>query len=137
MDIGASDIDRWHRERGWLKIGYHYVITRDGSVPPGRAHDEIGAHAKGHNARSVGICLVGGVSETEREPERNFTESQWGSLGNVVDSMVRQYPGVRVIGHNRVSNKACPSFDVGEWYEQHRNKRWKGVPRWWHRDYPD
>ena len=68
----CRDIDRWHRERGWLKIGYHYVIKRDGTVETGRELEEVGAHAKGHNAISVGICMVGGLSE-DNEPETNFT----------------------------------------------------------------
>ena len=45
QNIGAKDIDRWHRERGWLKIGYHKVIKRDGTVEQGREDDAIGAHS--------------------------------------------------------------------------------------------
>ena len=59
MDIGAADIDRWHRQRGWRKIGYHYVIRRNGEVETGRDMDAVGAHCKGMNDKSVSICLVG------------------------------------------------------------------------------
>ena len=115
MKVDASVIDRWHRERGWLKIGYHYVINRDGSIESGRDMEAIGAHAKGHNANSIGVCLVGGLSE-DGEPEDNFTDIQWKSLGLVVDGLKAEYPEAEVIGHNSISNKSCPCFDVGEWY---------------------
>lgn len=114
MDIGASDIDRWHRERGWLKIGYHYVIKRDGQLEEGRDIEDVGAHAKGHNASSVGICMVGGVDENMK-PEDNFTDEQWITLETTVDMLEEKYSGVEVIGHNDVSSKACPSFNVGDW----------------------
>ena len=69
MDIGAKEIDRWHRERGWLKIGYHKVITRKGEVQNGRGIDEIGAHVRDHNHHSIGICLVGGCTEEDVNKE--------------------------------------------------------------------
>ena len=56
-------IHRWHLQRGWLGCGYHYVIHRDGSVFQGRSVDTIGAHARGYNERSVGICVVGNFEE--------------------------------------------------------------------------
>ena len=119
MDVDAETIDRWHRERGGLKIGYHYVIKRDGTVETGRELEEVGAHAKGHNAISVGICLIGGLSE-DNEPENNFTDEQWDALGTLVDSLKAKYPEASVIGHNDVSDKACPTFNVGEWYEGYK-----------------
>ena len=115
MDIGLAEIDRWHRSRGWLKVGYHYIIRRDGTVEKGRSHEVIGAHAKGHNATSVGVCLVGGVDDANK-PEDNFTPEQWGALEELVNLLVEEYPMVSVIGHNEVdSNKECPSFDVQDW----------------------
>ena len=79
QDIGSNDIDRWHREKGWLKIGYHLVITRDGTLELGRDLDEVGAHAYGHNANSVGVCMVGGIDE-DGQPDDNFTSEQWNTL---------------------------------------------------------
>ena len=114
-DIGAVDINRWHKERGWSGIGYHYVIRRDGSIDIGRHATAIGAHAYGHNATSVGVCLIGGMSEDMSEPEDNFTPLQWRYLEQLVFTLRQVYPDARVIGHNEVSVKACPSFDVQEW----------------------
>ena len=115
MNVDATVIDRWHRERGWLKIGYHYVISRDGSIEIGRNEDTVGAHAKGYNSTSIGICLVGGMSE-DGEPVSNFTEEQLLMLTRLVDGLKTKYPDSKVIGHNNVSSKTCPNFDVGEWY---------------------
>ncbi len=55
----VEGINRWHKERGWHGIGYHYVIYTDGSVHEGRSTDKVGAHAKGRNSTHIGICLVG------------------------------------------------------------------------------
>lgn len=116
MDVGAKEIDRWHRERGWLGIGYHFVIRRDGKVETGRQIDAPGAHAEGYNAKSVGVCLVGGINEKGR-PECNFTEAQWASLSSLVRSLKETYPSAKVIGHSDVNpGKACPCFDVPAWY---------------------
>ena len=59
MDVGVEDIRRWHLAKGWSDIGYHYVITRNGTPQTGRPEGEIGAHVHGYNARSVGINLSG------------------------------------------------------------------------------
>jgi len=119
MDTSAADIDRWHRERGWLKIGYHYVIRRDGSIETGRELNEIGAHAKGYNHNSVSVCMVGGLSEDGTVSETNFTDEQWESLGSTVDTLLEKYPSAKLIGHNEISEKACPTFNVGEWYDKY------------------
>ena len=115
QDIGARDIDRWHRARGFLKIGYQFVIRRDGTVEKGRDLDEVGAHAEGYNSRSVGICLVGGVEADGKTPQDNFTADQWSSLEGLLMKLKHQYPQAKIIGHREVSRKACPSFDVQAW----------------------
>ena len=58
MDITVKDIDRWHKERGWWGIGYHYLIRKNGIIEDGRPLTMVGAHAKGRN-HYVGIALVG------------------------------------------------------------------------------
>ena len=116
MDIDAKEIDRWHRERGFLRIGYHYVIKRDGTIEDGRMLNEPGAHARKYNWCSVGICMVGGVKEDDiNAAEDNFTDEQWVALYTLVQDMLGEYPLAKVIGHNEISNKFCPSFDVQNW----------------------
>lgn len=127
QNIRAAAIDAWHKARGWLMIGYHFVISRDGRLETGRPLNmnhvlepaEKGAHVQGFNGVSVGVCLVGGVSEQDVNiPENNFTASQWISLRGLITQLMNQFPGAQVVGH-RVLNpgKACPSFDVQEWLD--------------------
>jgi len=118
MDIGAPEIDQWHRQRGWRGIGYHYVIRRDGTRESGRPETRAGAHAHGYNTKSLGICMVGGIDE-DGNPENNFTEDQWGALFQLIYELLDRYPTAKIIGHNEVSNKACPSFDVQTWVVSH------------------
>lgn len=115
MDIGVTEIDGWHKQRGFDCIGYHDVIRRDGSVEQGRDIDFIGAHVKGRNAESVGVCMVGGVDKKNR-PENNFTEAQFKSLRRLLRFYMAKYPSVVIVGHRELDDgKACPSFDVQKW----------------------
>lgn len=113
-DIGRAEIDKWHRQKGWFEIGYHFVIRRNGKVETGRELMEVGAHAEGYNSVSVGVCLVGGVNE-KNIPEANFTEAQWTALIALIKNLKAKFPGAKIIGHNEVAKKACPSFNVQKW----------------------
>ena len=116
QDIDVRTIDRWHRERGFLKVGYHAVITRAGELQTGRQENETGAHCKKYNHLSLGVCVVGGVTQDDHTiPENNFTDEQWKTLKEYVTNIKEKYPDIKVIGHNEVSSKACPSFNVQEW----------------------
>lgn len=117
MNIGAKEIDTWHRARGWSGIGYHGVIRRDGKFEQGRDVNVVGAHAVGHNSYSIGICLVGGLGDDNR-PAPDFTKAQWATLKRLVNQLQEQYPEAKVIGHRDTGAlKACPSFDVATWLE--------------------
>lgn len=97
-------------------IGYHYVIKRDGEVETGRPVERQGAHVKGHNHDSVGICLVGGVDE-DNNPENNFTDEQFSTLERLLNGLLAAYPDAEVKPHNYFNpHKACPSFDVEDWW---------------------
>ncbi|QBE66855.1 N-acetylmuramoyl-L-alanine amidase [Pseudoduganella lutea] len=118
QDIGAAEIDRMHRQRGFKCIGYHFVIRRDGRVEEGRPVDQIGAHVENWNSVSVGICMVGGVSEKDvTKAEANFTEDQYGALKALLAELKLKYPKARIQGHRDFPKvaKACPSFSVADW----------------------
>lgn len=118
MDIGAKEIKQWHLQRGFQDIGYHEVIRRDGKIDHGREPDEVGAHVKGHNSESVGLCLVGGVDKKNR-PENNFTPEQFKTLKRLLRFYMAKYPKAMIIGHRDLdSGKACPSFDVQDWLRE-------------------
>ncbi|SDX88997.1 N-acetylmuramoyl-L-alanine amidase [Nitrosomonas halophila] len=118
----VRDIDLWHRQAGFRRnqnwrarqneelghIGYHFVIYTNGAVATGRHLDEVGAHARGFNARTIGICMIG----TDR-----FSPAQWESLHNGVSSLIVRYRGVKVVGHRDLPEvkKTCPGFSVDDW----------------------
>ena len=115
MDIGADTIRDWHvNGNGWRDIGYHLVIKRNGDVEKGRDINDSGAHAAGYNSKSIGLCLVGGMAE-DNSAEDNFTAQQWTSLLATVKELEVDYPSAKVIRHNEISEKECPSFDVQKW----------------------
>lgn len=121
MDIGVNEITRWHLDRGFTTIGYHVVIRRSGSIEYGRPLDVQGAHAKGFNHRSIGVCLVGGVN-SNREAESNFTDEQFSSLERVLTALQGLFPHTTVVGHRDlpVSSTKCPSFPVMRWWHKTR-----------------
>jgi N-acetyl-anhydromuramyl-L-alanine amidase AmpD len=114
MDIGAEEIRMWHLKRGWLDIGYHWVIRRDGTIEDGRPSDRPGAHARGYNHISFGICLVGGKGGD------NFTDAQWDALAGLVIGLKVGHPEREVLGHRDLPyvQKACPQFDAKDWWSK-------------------
>lgn len=119
QDIGAKEIRQWHRQKGWIDIGYHFVIRRNGTVEKGRPIDVVGAHVENWNAVSVGVCMAGGIDE-KGQPENNFTPAQFAALAELLIDLKKQYPDAQVKGHRDFPNvkKACPSFDVRQWIEE-------------------
>lgn len=107
----VSDIRRWHKERGFSDIGYHYVVYLDGTVHEGRPVSQQGAHCLGHNAHSIGVCYIGGLAADGKTPKDTRTVAQRAALRSLVERLARQY-GASVHGHREFAAKACPSFDV-------------------------
>lgn len=127
-------IDGWHKGRGFKRaygarvkqnpnlesIGYHFVIYTNGAVATGRALDEVGAHAQGNNAHSIGVCMIG---------TDHFTLPQWATLRGVIEGLAKMFPAARIVGHRDLSPdldgdgtvepsewlKTCPGFDVSTW----------------------
>lgn len=116
-DDKAADIDRWHKQRGFDRIGYHYVIDLDGTVEAGRELDCIGAHCKGHNINSIGICYIGGADCETLKPKDTRTDKQKASLLLLLKYLRQRYPNAKIYGHRDFSDKACPSFDAKKEYE--------------------
>ena len=138
-DYTVEDITKWHKQRGFRTIGYHYVIYRDGSIHPGRPIEQIGAHCAGHNTSSIGICYIGGCASDGHTPKDTRTSEQKEALRSLVLLLKASYPDATVHGHceftctrykdtphikhadcsNSCHNcphaaKACPSFSVSE-----------------------
>lgn len=115
-DFTVSDIRRWHLERGFSDVGYHYIIYRDGSVNEGRPISMIGAHCTNHNTNSIGVCYIGGV-DNKNNPKDTRTPEQKKSLVALLNTLKKAYPLATIHGHNEFANKACPSFNANLEYK--------------------
>lgn len=117
-DFKAKDIKQWHVERGFNTIGYHYVIDLDGTVEKGRDTSVPGAHCKGYNSCSIGICYIGGLNEAG-SPADTRTEAQKQSLLRLLKELRAKYPKAKIVGHRDMPNvhKACPCFNAKEEYK--------------------
>ena len=120
MDIGVKTIRKWHKQRGWRDIGYHWIIRRDGTLEKGRPEEQAGAHVAGHNKYSIGISLAGGVSEGSLTPEMNYTDEQMETLELWLKAAHARFPDAIIQGHRDFPGvaKACPCFDVKPWLEE-------------------
>lgn len=106
VTVDAQEIHRWHKEQGFLGIGYNYVVLKDGTVEAGRPEYWVGAHAKGKNTLSIGVCIVG-----TGEPEGD--QNKQAKL--LVAALKNRYPTAKVCGHNNLGDTECPGFDVDTW----------------------
>lgn len=107
-NLKASDIHQMHLGFGWDGIGYHKVILRSGEIEDGRPEYWEGAHVKGKNKISLGVCLIG---------RDFFTRKQLNSLESILRKWKAKYPHAKIIGHCDIGNtgKTCPNFDVINW----------------------
>lgn len=116
VDLSARDIDERHRKRGLLKIGYHCVIKRDGTIELGRPFNEIGAHLQDYDIKSIGICMIGGLN-TRGVNAPDYSTQQQKALYVLIKTLTFMYKDAKVIGHNKLEKTDCPSFDVEAWWE--------------------
>ena len=116
-DYTVADIRQMHKAQGWVDIGYHYLIYRDGSIHEGRNVDLIGAHCQGHNAQSIGVCYVGGVARDGKTPKDTRTQAQKDALIHLLMQLVCLSPDATIRGHRDFAANACPSFDATKEYK--------------------
>ena len=113
-------LDRCHRNRGFKGTGYHYYIRRDGEIVLTRPIELPGAHVKGWNAHSIGICYEGGLDENGY-PADTRTQAQRFTLLDLLTILRHQYPKAQILGHYQLSasiHKACPCFDCRKEYAE-------------------
>ena len=116
QDIDAATIRTWHTStpRNWSDIGYHFVVKLDGTIESGRPINRAGAHTKGQNKDSIGICYVGGL-DCSGYPKNTLTAEQRRAIKRLCRALclVLNQP-LSLHGHREYSAKACPSFEVAE-----------------------
>lgn len=127
-EVTAAEIRRWHTSpppagRGWRQVGYTDMIHLDGRVERLVDNNEDGNvdpwevtnGARGYNGVSRHVVYVGGLARDARTPKDTRTPAQARALRQYVEDFHRRNPSVRIVGHNQLAAKACPSFDVPEW----------------------
>lgn len=126
VPLSPRQLDEMQRQRGFDGCGYHYYVRRDGEICTMRPVDRPGAHAKGYNQHSIGVCYEGGLDEQGR-PADTRTELQKRSLRVLVRVLAMDFQTRRIVGHRDLSpdldgdgviepeewTKVCPCFDVG------------------------
>jgi len=117
-NFDVAEIRKWHVEgRGWSDIGYHFYIDLYGEIHKGRDISKIGAHCKGHNRNSIGICYCGGVEADGKTPKDTRNVEQKEALLAVLRTLKAMFPNAVIHSHKDFANKACPSFDATHEYE--------------------
>ena len=113
VSLSFEDCRRDHiNHRGWSDIGYHFYVTRDGEIHRGRALEKVGAHCRGHNRHSIGICYEGGLTASG-QPADTRTLPQKASLVALLRELKRIFPGALVVGHHDLNPmKTCPCFEA-------------------------
>lgn len=99
----ASQVDFYHKSKGWDGIGYNWFIEKDGRVVKGRDEAKTGAHTIGYNEKSIGICLAGNFDKTLP------TDAQVASLRKLLEDKMLQYniPSDKIVPHRTFANKTC------------------------------
>ena len=112
------DLDICHRRRGFNGTGYHFYIRKNGDIKSTRPLERIGAHTRGFNKESIGICYEGGLNERGC-PADTRTYAQKCSLLDLLRQLKTDYPTALILGHYQLSRsvrKSCPCFDAKEEY---------------------
>lgn len=131
----ADDIDRWHRKRGWNGNGYHYIILLDGSIQLGRPISKQGAHVRGFNKNSIGICYIGGLDQNNK-PKDTRTIAQKIAMFCLLQNLKEQFINAEILGHRDFSEdqnkngiiepfefiKHCPCFNAKNEYKDIKNE---------------
>jgi len=106
------------RHRGFRDIGYHFYITRDGEIHPGRPLEKVGAHCRNHNAHSIGICYEGGL-DADGQAKDTRTLEQRGSLLALLRELKKNFPKALIVGHHDLNPlKECPCYPCVEEYKE-------------------
>ena len=108
---------RCHADRFGF-TGYHYYITLDGTTYQTRHEQLVGAHAKGYNSHSLGVCYEGGYDEHGKVADTR-TKAQKKALLKLLKKLKSEHPQASIIGHRDLPGvkKACPCFDAATEYK--------------------
>ena len=102
-----DEIKKWHIDKGWDDIGYHFVIEKDGTVKKGRDLDVVGAHCRKHNVDSIGVCLAG-------RRMTDFMPIQFQVMQQLVRNLCAVFKDIEEVSPHSAYNdsKTCPNFEI-------------------------
>ena len=114
QSFDITDVDNWHKKRGFSMVGYHYYIKLDGTIQEGRNLEQVGAHCKGQNSDSIGICFEGGLNADGSKWDGPLSPQldAWNSLYQYLCFMFGNLP---IKAHYEYSEKSCPNFDPDDY----------------------
>lgn len=115
-EVSVEEVNKWHKDRGFAGIGYHYLVDLNGIVHEGRDVDLVGAHTSGYNTRSVGVCYVGGT-DAKGKAKDTRTPYQKDGLLILLTRLKQLYPYATIHSHREFANKSCPCFDAAQEYK--------------------
>lgn len=123
-DFDVNDIREWHIQQNFVDVGYHYVIKIDGTIQDGRNIRTTGAHCKGQNYGSIGICYIGGLDSNGNGKDTR-TKEQQESLYSLIDELLIAYDLTidDVYCHYQFAKKLCPCFKIEDFKEEYLS--WK------------
>ena len=116
-----AEITAWHKKAGFNTIGYHYYIDRTAKRFSGRPEAQVGAHVRGHNSKSIGVCWAGGLEHQTggNKGHWNITPAQEAELVKLIKELKTRYPNARVVGHRNLVSTQCPGrSDVEAWWAE-------------------
>ena len=124
-EFDVNDIRTWHVDgNGWSDVGYHYIVKLDGVIENGRPESKIGAHVKGNNRDSIGLCYIGGMNRDMTKWLDTRTDKQKEALLQILKDLKQKYPGAIIYGHKDFTKKKlCPSFDAKKEYQYISNEK--------------
>jgi N-acetylmuramoyl-L-alanine amidase len=110
-----SILDYWKNNLKWKNVGYHFLISEDGSVDKLAQESQVTNGVAGFNSNSIHICYKGGV-DSSGKPKDTRTDAQKEAMINLLKYFKKTYPKAEIKGHRDFgAKKACPSFDVKDW----------------------
>ena len=122
-DDPVATFRKWHMKpvsKGGLganDVGYHYVVDQHGKRWTGRPVEKVGAHVKGHNTGTIGVCYVGGVDANDiKKAKDTRTPAQRKAMLELLTELVEKYDIKKISGHRDYAAKACPSFNAAAEY---------------------
>lgn len=131
INITGKQIKEWHtspkpKGNGWKQVGYTYLFLLNGTIEQLVENNndgwvdvnEVTNGASGFNSKALHICYVGGLCSITKKPKDTRTVEQIKSLTSFVKDFNNKFPKVKIVGHNELSNKACPSFNVQTWLHE-------------------